>query len=380
MKRIVLDGLPLAVHSAGVATYTRELSRAMATAAPDSSFALFQPPWPRAGGSEQSPANLHTIRSWRYPLVMGQPAPFVPAILPLESAVGPADLFHGTAYCLPRRCRIPMVATVHDLALLRHPELGNSSLRAMVTNAVHAFSRADRLIAVSRATRDDLVELCGIDRDRIDVVANGCASFFAPLPPEQARETIQREVKISGRYLLHVGTIEPRKNLPRLIKAYARLRRESKVPHKLVLAGANGWEPLRLDRLAANEGVADRVLFPGRVPQDLLRPLYAGADVFVYPSLYEGFGLPVLEAMACGTPVVTSNVSALPEVAGGAAVLVDPGSVTDIAAAIQGCLQDRDHAQKVARKGLARAAEFSWSATARATLATYRRVLDGNGR
>ncbi len=376
MVRIVLDGFPLAVRSAGIGTYTRELAGEMAAVAPRTSFTLFQPPWPRAGDHGSSaPPNLGTTRSWRYPFIMGQPAPIAPAVLSLESALDSVDLFHGTNYALPARCRAPRVATVHDLALLRHPELGNTQLRAMVRRATRALSHADKVIAVSQATKDDLVELCGVDPDRIVVIHNGCSDTFAPMEREHARAAVERELGIAVPYVLHVGTLEPRKNLGRLIEAYALVAGERTIPHHLILAGEPGWEPARLDQLAERQGVADRVHFTGRVSGDLLRPLYAAADVFVYPSLYEGFGLPVIEAMACGTPVVTSNRSALPEVAGNASLIVDPSSVSEIATAIRRCLSETGLAQALRANGLARASALTWAAAARATLRTYGELL-----
>jgi len=378
MRRIVLDGLPLAVRSAGVATYTRELTRAMAALAPDWSFALFQPPWPRRDDGDPPPrANVSTLRSWRYPLVMGQPAPWARAVLPLESVVGAVSAFHGTTYAIPARHRAPLVITVHDLALLRHPNFGSRALVAMVERAARGFARADRLIAVSEATRADIAELCDIDRARIDVVYNGCGSEFHPRDRDVCRRQVEAVFAVAGPFILHVGTLEPRKNLPNLIRAFARLRRERGIPHRLVLAGAPGWggEPLR--EIAAGEGVADHVVLPGRVAKELLPILYGAADVFAYPSLYEGFGLPVIEAMASGTPIVASDRGALPEIAGGGARLVDPTDCDAIAGAIGELLDNPAQAAALTAEGLKRAAQFSWARAARETLAIYTSVIDG---
>lgn len=382
MTRVVLDGLPLVVRSAGVATYTRELVRHLAAAAPGVSFELFAPRrWrdraaaaPAGGAGPRGAAGA--IQSWRYPLVMG---PLLAGWATLESVVGEIDLFHGTTYTLPARSRAPLVATVHDLALLRHPELGNRRLRAMVQAAVAGLARASRIIAVSRATRDDLVELCGIDAARIDVVYNGCPPHLLAPGDPPAESGSDRAGGEPGPYVLHVGTLEPRKNLPMLIRAFARVRREGALPHALVLAGDAGWggDATRrsLAAVAEHAGVAGAVRFTGRVDDARLRELYAGADLFVYPSLYEGFGLPVLEAMASGVPVVTSNVAALPEIAGDAALLVEPRSEASVAAAIRIGLLDAERAAALRAAGRRRAAQFTWSATARATLDTYSRCL-----
>jgi glycosyltransferase involved in cell wall biosynthesis len=298
----------------------------------------------------------------------------VPALLSLEAAVGTVSVFHGTTYSVPARHRAPLVITVHDLALLRHPALGSRGLRAMVDRAVRDFGRADRLIAVSEATRADLVDLCGADPARISVIYNGCARDFHPRDRAACLARTERLLG-PGPFLLHVGTLEPRKNLPNLIHAFAQLRRERNIPHRLVLAGEPGWGGESLADVAADAGVADRVSLPGRVGTDLLPVLYCAADVFVYPSLYEGFGLPVLEAMACGTPVVASDRAALPEITGGCALLIDPTDPDDLARAIGQCLDEPARAASMTAAGLARASQFSWERAAGETLAVYTAVI-----
>ncbi len=373
MTRVALDGLPLVVRSAGVATYTRELVRHLAAAAPDLSVALFAPRWFGAPGGHKGLQGLQgqVIRNWRYPLVMG-PVP----VLSLESVLGPVDLFHGTTYSLPVRAKAALVTTVHDLALLRHPELGTRRLRAMVEAGVRSLPRASRVIAVSEFGRDELVELCGIDPQTVDVVYNGCAEHFAPSDAAAARAAVAPLLGSGAdRYILHVGTHEPRKNLPALIRAYARARREAGIPHRLILAGEPGWEPLSLSGVAEQAGVGGDVVLPGRVGAELLPALYAGAELFVFPSLYEGFGLPVVEAMASGVPVITSGTSALPEVAGDAALLVDPKSEVEIANAIRTCIEDGDRRQRMRAAGIERARSFTWASTAQGTLSSYAKAL-----
>ncbi len=373
--RVVMDGLPLCVKSAGVGTYTEQLARGLAVAAPESRFVLFRPPLPRGRDIEPRSSNLTDLRTWRYPLVMGQPGRFTPTLLSLESVVGEVDLFHGTTFTVPARRRAPVVATVHDLTLLRRPELGTNRLVSMVRKAAGSLPGADRIIAVSETTRRDIVELCGVPPDRISVVYNGCSAEFRPRDRETCLAETEHHLQSKGPFLLHVGTVEPRKNLATLIRAFALLRRQTGLPHKLLLAGAPGWESQPLGAIAAEEGVAAEVLFAGFVPKRLLPSLYCAADVFVYPSLYEGFGLPVIEAMASGTPVVTSNLSALPEIAGGAALLVEPSDPEEIAAAIKLCLEDPSRAARLRSDGLARAEEFSWERTASQTLEVFKVTL-----
>jgi glycosyltransferase involved in cell wall biosynthesis len=372
-RHIVVDGLPLSVRSAGVAVYTEQLVRHLAAAAPHWAFTLLRPPFPRGRDIENAAPNVSDRRSWRYPLVMGQLAP-LPAILGLESAVGRVDLFHGTTYSVPARCRARTVATVHDLALLRHPELGPGHLVAMVRRATRNLAGVDRIVAVSESTRNDIVELCGVPPERISVVYNGCSSDFYPRPRAECIRAAERHWQLEGPFLLNVGTVEPRKNLPNLIRAFARLRRQRNLPHRLVVVGGKGWGSEPLTDVARSEGVGEVVHFVGAAPYGLLPVLYGAADVFVYPSLYEGFGLPVVEAMASGTPVVASSCAALAEIADGAALLPDPGDPEQIAAAIEKCL-DASTADDLRSRGRKRAAHFTWSRSAAATLAVYEQVL-----
>ena len=246
----------------------------------------------------------------------------------------------------PRSGRLPLVVTVHDLAVLRHPETFNRWTRTYSRVAVPRAARtAARLIAVSEFTKRELVELLGAAPERIRVVPNGIEEAFQPEGPAA-----------EGDYILAVGTLEPRKNLARLARAAERLGAELRV------AGAPGWGRVDL-------GGSARAL--GYVDDDQLARLYRGAACFAYPSLYEGFGIPILEAMACGTPVVTSRGGATKETAGGAAVLVDPLDPDSIAAGIEEARSRRD---ELRARGLARARGFSWAASARATAEVYREL------
>jgi glycosyltransferase involved in cell wall biosynthesis len=259
------------------------------------------------------------------------------------------DVLHCPSFRAPLRSPVPLVVTVHDLAVLRHPEVFNrwsrTYGRALVPRVVRA---ADRVIAVSEFTRRELVELVGVDEDRIRVVPN---AVDAPFGAEGAAA--------AGDYVLAVGTIEPRKNLARLFEAMRGVELE------LRLVGERGWGEsdvvVQLHRFRSL----------GRVSDETLASLYRGARVFVYPSLYEGFGLPVLEAMASGTPVVTSRGGALEELTGGAAVVVDPLDPSSIRAGIEEALARADELRAA---GLDRARRFSWRASAEATADVYREL------
>src|SRR5207302_3886798 len=258
-----------------------------------------------------------------------------------------ADVLHCPTYRGPVRSRVPLVVTVHDLAVFRHPEAFPPWTRTYSRVVVPRVVRAARVVAaVSEFTATEIETLLHVPRERIHVVPNAAAESFSEGGPRE-----------EGDYVLAVGTLEPRKNLARTIEAAQRLGVELRV------AGAPGWGGVE----ARGKGVR----WEGEVGDDELARLYRGALWAAYPSLYEGFGIPVLEAMACGAPVVTSRGGATEEVAGGAAVLVDPHDIDAIAAGIREAISRRDELRAL---GLARAEAFGWDATARATLEVYEEV------
>jgi len=377
-RRIALDGLPLQVRSAGIAVYTEALVRALAAQHPEVQFELFGLRWPRARDDAPTlapfPANVGWVTSFAYVVMAGAPILRLPRLLPLEYVLGTPALYHATNYAAPRTRRVPLVLTVHDLALLRFPELGTPGLRRLIARVPRAAHAARRVIADSETTARDLRELIGVPAERIRVVHLGCDPRFQPVPDSSQRRAALARYGIAEPYLLHVGTIEPRKNLPLLVRAYARLRAQRGVPPRLVLAGERGWgyEALRRELDAHGPTLAIDVV--GRIATADLPAVYSGADLFVYPSLYEGFGLPVLEAMACGTPVVTSDAGSLSEVVGDAARCVDPRAADALAAVLGELLDDEAQRRTLSERGRARAAHFTWERCARETFAVYEEV------
>jgi glycosyltransferase involved in cell wall biosynthesis len=283
-----------------------------------------------------------------------------------------ADLLHGVHYELPLRAGLPSVVTVHDLTLLTHPDWHEASkVRYFGWALRRAVRAARRVLCVSATTARDLAERLEVAPWRIDVTRLG-----TDLRPAGEAEVaaLRRRLGLDGPYLLGLGTVEPRKDLPTLVQAFASLAGE--LPHRLVLAGLAGWGQGALAAAVAESGLADRVLLTGYLPEADKAALFTGADMFAYPSRYEGFGLPVLEAMACGTPVVTTTGGSLPEVAGDAALLVDPGDPDALAAAMAKLAGDPAARQAAAARGRARAATFTWDRCAAETAAAYRRALD----
>lgn len=297
--------------------------------------------------------------------------------LPFEATRLGLDVLHGTVNVVPMAFRGPTIVTVHDLSFLRLPQQF-PPVKARYLKAAVALSvrKAAHVIAVSQHTRQDLVELLRVPEDRITVVYSGASSAFRPMAESERLAFLQAH--FGGRpMILHVGTLQPRKNVDVLIRAFAGLRRHAGIPHVLALAGARGWMYEDLFRLVRLEGMTEHVRFVDYVSSENLPLWYNSADLFAYPSAYEGFGLPVLEAMACGVPVVTSASSSLAELAGDAAITVPPGSQEALELALMRVLGDESLRTELRRKGLFRAAEFTWTRTALDTLAVYERALRG---
>jgi glycosyltransferase involved in cell wall biosynthesis len=286
-----------------------------------------------------------------------------------EMATRAPDVLFVPAHVLPVLHPRHSVVTVHDLGYLYYPQAHTRGARWYLHWSTRYNARAaTHLIADSQATRRDLLTHCGVAQDKVSVVYPGYDPAFTPLRDE-ARLTAARErYQLPESYVLYVGTLQPRKNLGTLIAAFAALGDEHTSTH-LVIAGKQGWLYEPLFAQVRQLGLAERVHFTGYAPQEDLPALLSAAQVFVLPSLYEGFGLPVLEAMACGTPVICSNVSSLPEVAGDAAILVDPRDTAQWVQALQRVLEDAGLRRALTERGLQQVQRFSWERCARETLA-----------
>lgn len=296
-------------------------------------------------------------------------------VLPLMARRGQWDVLHSPVNVAPVLLRARSVVTVHDLAFVTAPGTMSVARRHYLTTlTAHSVRHADRVIAVSESTRRDLETWFGVPPDRVSVTPLAAEPRFRPPNPEALAAFRSRD-RIVQPYILSVGTREPRKNIASLVRAFARLADE--IPHDLALVGPSGWMGGELDQALAElpTRIRDRIRLTGFVDDDDLPFWYGGADVFAYPAHYEGFGLPVLEAMACGVPVVTSDISSLPEVAGDAALLIDPDDEADLATALLEVMTDPGLAAALRDRGRRRAAEFSWQTTARMTVDVYRTTL-----
>ncbi len=355
----------------GIGTYIRNLAPAMAARDPSLQLALFhsrfaspEAPerWMREHWMEELPDTIKTL----YPRwnLLARPA--------LPPSLRSSEILHAT-----NQVAVPpagegqrLVVTVHDLAFEYFPGLFPRTWRTLYKLGLRAaVRRADAILTPSRNTAEDVLSRTAVDPGKLHVVP-----LAASLPSGSldAEEVLAR-LKVPAPYVLFVGTLEPRKNLLRLVRAYRRVAANG-FPHALVLAGPLGWHPEALMRELALQGPGE-IAMTGPLSGEELDAVYRAADVFAYPSLYEGFGLPVLEAMARGVPTVASETSSVPEVAGDAAIGVNPRSVREIAQAIEALLSDVDLADKMAARGRARADRFSWDETARLTLDVYERVL-----
>jgi glycosyltransferase involved in cell wall biosynthesis len=287
------------------------------------------------------------------------------------------DLYHATHYVLPAVVPCRAVVTIHDIIHLLYPEFLPNRLAFLYAQRMirRSLGRGERIIAVSENTRADLMAHFRVNPRKIQVVYNGVEPVFrAPLAAAE-RDARLAEVGLVPPYLLFVGNPRPHKNLDRVLQAYARAITLHPFREPLVCVGDRGGGDLKLRARAEALGIADRVRFVGHVPKELLPAIYQGATLFLYPTLYEGFGLPVVEAMASGVPVVTSNTSALREIAEGHAQLVNPLDVDALADAIVRCVSDEEFRQRLVERGARRAADFRWERTARKTLAIYLGVL-----
>ncbi|MFZ5918584.1 MAG: glycosyltransferase family 4 protein [Chloroflexota bacterium] len=299
--------------------------------------------------------------------------------LMVELFVGPVHLFHSPDFTLPPVLGARTLVTVHDLSFLRLPACFPDGLRRYLEAAVpRAVRRAHHVIADSHHTRRDLIQLLDIPAEKISVIHAGVEPRFHPMTGRDALEAVRRRYNLPQRFILSVGTVQPRKNYARLIEAFALSSSHFSTGHwDLVIAGGRGWLYEQLFERVEQLGLKDRVHWVGFVDDADLPALYNLTELFVFPSLYEGFGLPPLEAMACGVPVICSDVSSLPEVAAQAALMVDPLDVEGLAAAMQQGLEDQALRAALVARGLQRAATFTWPQAAERLRQVYIQVGRG---
>jgi glycosyltransferase involved in cell wall biosynthesis len=287
--------------------------------------------------------------------------------------VGDVDVYHSPNYCLNVLARGKSMMTIHDLNFLAYKQFTIASGRWHYAFKIKNYAqKVDAIVADSQSTKNEIIKYLKIPEEKIHVIYLGCSPAFQPLSSSETKQKIMEKYQIKRDFILYVGTLEPRKNLKGIIQAYNYSR--AKDDFLLVLAGGKGWKYKHIFRLVNQLKLQDRVVFCGYMPDSDLPALYNSASVFVYPSFYEGFGLPPLEAMACGTPVIVSDTTSLPEVAGDAGIYVDPFDIEQISVSIDTVLSDVKLCRTLRERGLMRAKLFSWEKTARETIKLYKRL------
>jgi glycosyltransferase involved in cell wall biosynthesis len=289
------------------------------------------------------------------------------------------DLAHDTGFAGSLFYQCKSIVTLHDMTFKLFPEnLTDRSYLYWNTWMPLSAIKADKVITDSRYSKQDIMRLLKIDSDKIEVIYGAANDIYKPISDQTFIEDIKRKWKINSKFILYVGTLEPRKNLVRLVQAFHKLKRENirYQEYKLVFAGGKGWLYNKIFETVKKLDMQKEVVFTGPLKEDDLLYLYNAADLFVYPSLYEGFGLPPLEAMACGTPVITSNTSSLPEVVGDAGIMVDPYNIDELAKAMHKVLSNDGLREDMIKNGLERAKMFNWEKYAREILRVYEEVYE----
>ncbi|GAB4530651.1 MAG: glycosyltransferase family 1 protein [Anaerolineae bacterium] len=371
MPNIAIDYTPAYEQGAGIGRYVRELVAALARLDEATTYKLFVA---GAQALPQPPGENFIWRSVRLsPKWLARFWHRLQVPVPVEAITGKIDLYHATDFVLPPT-RARSILTVHDLSFIRVPEAASPRLKAYLDAVVpRSCQRATHILADSQATKDDLVTFYNLSPDKVTVLLSGVDARFKPTQVDMS--PLRAKYGFSERpYVFCVGTVQPRKNYIRLIQALAQLRAAGH-DLALVIAGGRGWLDNPIYAAIQESGMRDYVHLIGFADDADLPSLYSGAFCVAFTSLYEGFGLPVLEGMACGTPVITSDVSSMPEVAGDAALLVDPYQTEAIVDAIRQLLEDSALRERLVARGFAQAARFTWENSARELMAVYGRVL-----
>lgn len=370
--RIGIDATPLPAQPVGAGVYIIEIIRALAAAEAAELIVFAHPHGRRLIETMPLPGTTWVEVPNRG---TGMRLTWEQAALPGLSQRLQLDLLHSLHYTRPARLPCASVVTFHDLTFFLYPRLHTRVKRVYFPYMMRLSARkADAIIAVSESTRRDAIRVLNIPAERVHTVHSGISPLFRRIEDRAVLEDCRRRYDLPERFILYVGTVEPRKNLPLLIRAYAALLQEAQ-PQPLVIVGRNGWMYEEVYRLVEDLRLGEHVRFTGYLPGEDLPMVYNLAEIFVYPSLYEGFGFPPLEAMACGAPVITTAVSAMEESVGDAGLLTAPGDEAALVSAIRRLSEDPDLRRSFSTIGRQRAAQFTWAHAARETLNVYRKTL-----
>ena len=368
--RIGIDARLVYYHQAGIGQYILRLTQALAQIDREDQFVVFKSRKDKTAIIDHQP-NFKSERLWTPSHHRYERLAMSAELLPF-----PLDVLHSPDFIPPSHTRCPSVITMHDLAFLLYPRLLTRESARYYGQVDLAARHADHIIAVSESTKRDTVRLLGVPENKVTVIYEAAHPLFTPMSNTDELARVREHYRLPQNFILFVSTVEPRKNLPTLLRALKLLRQNYKTDTVLAVAGNRGWLFEQVDEVVAELNLGDAVRFLGGVPNEELVYLYNAAKLFVFPSFYEGFGLPPLEAMACGTPVIVSKVASLPEVVGDAGTLVEPEDVEGLAVAMWRILSDENLRREMRAKGLKRAQTFSWQRAARETLAVYRSVAE----
>jgi glycosyltransferase involved in cell wall biosynthesis len=373
--RVGLDGYPLSEPRTGVGHYTLELARALAFISPQDEFELVSPaPFDPDAQREIDRANLPNLRTVnpRASSIRGHWWSFG---LPLYARKAGFDVFHGTNFDVPFWKRSRTVVTIHDLSALLHPDKHRTTMVRRARLRLPLVVRvADTIITPTESVKREVCQRLSVKAGKVTTIPSAARVGFRPRTFAQTVPVRQR-LGVEDDFLLFVGTLEPRKNLLTLLKAFEQIVGDSSLRLQLVIAGGEGWLMDEMFAFMKKAAITDRLCLTGYLKDDELCALYSSCKAFIYPSVHEGFGLPPLEAMACGAPVIAGRIPALQETLGSAALLVEPLDVEALAKAISVLLHDESRRNTLASAGRQQAAKFSWERTARLTLDVYRKLL-----
>ncbi|MCL6588387.1 MAG: glycosyltransferase family 4 protein [Firmicutes bacterium] len=370
--KIAIEARPIKwSYGTGIGNYTSCLIQKLSEIDPVNDYTFL---WP----NQQPAPFIPFTRGYRYyslPKDDNREETEIPFWLTTENAA----VFHlpQNGFRIPRIKTCKLVVTIHDLIPYVLPEMVRSSfLKRFIQEMPLITSQADRIVTVSEASKKDILKIFKIDPGKITVIPSAPAEIYQPLPKLETQKKLAEDYGIKTPFILYAGGLNPRKNIAELIYAYSKIYRELTSRQKLLILGPEGRHRDGLQLLVKSLNLDDNVLFPGFIKSEDMPLFYNGADLFVYPSLYEGFGLPPIEAMACGTPVIASNVSSLPEVVGGAALLVNPYDTLALAEAMLDLLHNPSRRESMVQKGLKRSKIYSWDQIARQMLKLYHEVAE----
>lgn len=366
--RIGIDARLVYYSRAGIGQYIKGLVKGLSESDEDHEFVLLQSRKDRTVLADQP-------NFFRKSLWTPSHHRLEQLALPLEISPLRLDILHSPDFIPPFRRDYRSVITVHDLAFILYPHFLTEESARYYGQIDRAVRHADHIVADSQSTKRDIINFLGVPESKITVIYAAADGEYRPITEDRSLKAVQEKYSLDGPFLLFVSTIEPRKNLPTLLRAFRRLLDDYKLDVKLTVVGQRGWFCGEVFAVTESQNLSENVAFLGHVPMEDLVLLYNAAQALVHPSYYEGFGLPPLEAMACGTPSIVANVSSLPEVVGDASLLIAPDDVEGWTVAMWRVLTDNSLRSELSAKGLTRAQLFSWKKAAQATLDLYKRLL-----